>query len=442
MDTQPPRVPKKTSQFEELLIIVLRIIFVIMLLVVTGIVAAAVGYQDGIREAAVFQPVDDSNSIQEQYELGQQDFEAGHYDRARQRFEYVIALEPDKYPAAWSYLSEILAIMNATATFTPIPPTVTSTPTPTVTPTRDPSGEESIFNRASSLLAAGNWGGAIDAIIALRNEDLLFRVVQSDDILYAALRNRGEDRILRQGDLEGGIYDLTLAEKFGPLDYSATVYRDWARLYLTALGFWEAYPEQAVYYFGQISAAVPGLTDGSGWSASERYRRSLIHYGDQLASEGEWCLAQQQYELSLSWGSQANLPVTLTYAAHQCSPPTKTPSYTPGPSNTPTITYSPTIGPSPTSTETSFLPTSTSTSTVVATSTYTSTSLPTETHTATTLPTSTNTAMPTSTNTDVPIPTATNTDPPPPTATNTPPPPPTATNTDPPPPTATDTPVP
>lgn len=438
MDTQPTRVTKKTSKFEEQLIIILRIIFVIMLLVVSGVIAAAVGYQDGIQQAAMLQPMDGSKIIQEQYELGQNEFEAGLYDQARQRFEYVIALEPDRYPAAWSYLTEILAIMNATATFTPIPPTVTSTPTATITPTRDPSGEESIFNRASSLLAAGDWGGAIEAILALRNEDLLYRVVQSDDILFASLRNRGEDRILRQGDLEGGIYDLTLAEKFGPLDYSATVYRDWARLYLTALGFWEAYPEQAVYYFSQVAAAVPGLTDGSGWSASERYRRSLIHYGDQLAGEGEWCLAQEQYELSLSWGSHADLPVTLTYVAHQCSPPTKTPTLTLGPSSTPTITYTPTIGPSPTSTETSFLPTSTSTATAL----YTSTALPTETHTPAALPTDTNTPLPTATDTPLPAPTSTYTPLPPPTATNTNPPPPTATNTPPPPPTATDTPVP
>ena len=410
----------------------LRILLIITLLVVTGIMAAAAGYQEGKSEVAAYQPVDDSSFVQEQFELGQQDFDAGNYDSARQRFEYVIALEPDKYPAAWSYLAEILAILNATATFTPFPATKTPTPTVTITPTRDARGEESIFERASSLLAGGDWGGAIDAIIALRNEDLLYRVVQSDDILYAALRNRGEDRILRQGDLEGGIYDLTLAESFGPLDYSATVYRDWARLYLTALGFWEAYPEQAVYYFGQVAAAVPGLTDGSGWSASERYRRSLIHYGDTLASEEEWCLAQLQYETSMAIGQQANLPVTLTYVAHKCSPPTKTQAHTPGPTGTATITFTPTIGPSPTSTATSLIPTATPTSTALATATFTST----------VLPTNTNTLVATATNTDPPPPTATNTDPPPPTATNTDPPPPTATNTDPPPPTATDTPIP
>jgi hypothetical protein len=427
MDTQPTRVKQKPSKFEEKLLVFLRIIFIITLLVVTGVVAAAAGYQDGFRQAEVFYPANDRDFVQEQFELGQQDFESGDYGRARQRFEYVIALEPDKYPIAWTYLTEILAIINATATFTPIPATATTTPTATITPTRDPSGEESIFNRAASLLTAGDWSGAIDAIIALRNEDLLYRVVQSDDILYTALRIRGEERILRRGDLEGGIYDLTLAENFGPLDYGATVYRDWARLYLTALGFWEAYPEQAVYYFSQVAAAVPGLTDASGWTSSERYRLSLIHYGDKLASEEEWCQAQTQYELSLAMGEQPNLQATLVDVAFKCSPPTKTITFTPGPTSTATITLTPTIGPSPTSTKTP-LATSTPTATAAQSATYTSTVAFTATQTATALPTETATSLPTETHTPI-IPTATNTDPPPPTATNTQPPPPTATDT-------------
>jgi hypothetical protein len=439
MDTQPTRVKQKSSKFEAQLLVFLRVVFFITLLVVTGAIAAAAGYQDGYRQAEAIYPVDDRDFVQEQFELGQQDFEAGDYGRARQRFEYVIALEPDKYPTAWTYLTEILAIFNATATFTPIPSTATSTPTATITPTRDPSGEESIFNRAASLLTAGDWSGAIDAIIALRNEDLLYRVVQSDDILYAALRIRGEERILRRGDLEGGIYDLTLAENFGPLDYGATVYRDWARLYLTALGFWEAYPEQAVYYFGQVAAAVPGLSDASGWTSSERYRMSLIHYGDKLASEDEWCQAQMQYELALAMGEQPNLQATLTHVTYKCSPPTQTITFTSGPTSSPTITLTPTIGPSPTFTETP-LASSTPTATLAQSATYTSTPAFTATETATELPTETSTSLPTET--DTPIPSATNTDPPPPTATNTDPPPPTATNTDPPPPTETETPVP
>lgn len=409
-DTQPTRISQETSRFEECLVRLLKWMFIFSLLFVAGVFGASAGYQSGLEQAAALKIVDNDKVVQEQYELGLIDFDDGHYELARQRFEYVIALEPEKYPAAWTYLSEIIKIQGATVTFTPQPSTLTPSPTVTITPTYDPSGEESIYNRALSLLIAGDWDGAIEAIVTLRNIDLYYRVVEADGILYAALRNRGEDKVLHQGDLEGGIYDLTLAEKFGPLDYNGNIYRDWARLYLTALGFYEAYPEQAVYYFGQVAAAVPGLIDGAGWTAMERYRRSLIHYGDQLAKEEKWCEAQSHYEAALAIRAVEGVPVTLTHVAHICSPPTKTFTPTLGPTATPTITFTntstPTLGPSPSPTSTLAQPadTETPTATNVATQPSTETATATQEHTITPspIPTETFTPLPTFTFTSAP----------------------------------------
>ncbi len=414
MNTRQPPSPKPRPQKgrQTLLKLILAEIIVLLMLA-AGIIGAMAGYQDGVRRAGLLPSTGNIEQVDEQYQLGVQDFENGRYDLARQRFEYVIALDAANYPNAWEYLTKSLEYLNATATFTPPPPTQPATATITLTPTRDPSGVESIYNRAQSLMAAGDWEGAITALLALRNEDIYYRVVEVDDALYAALRNRGANRILAQGDLEGGIYDLTLAESFGPLDYEADVYRDWARLYLTALGFWEAYPEQAVYYFGQIAAALPGLRDGAGWSAGWRYHWSLIHYGDLLASEGDWCAAQQQYEAALGYGSNQELQPTLTYVAHRCSPPTWTSTPIP-----------PTAGPSATASATALV-TATSTgmftNTPTTASTNTLTSIPTHTNTSAPAPTATNTPIPaaTNTNTPVPVPTNTNTSIPAPTATNT-----------------------
>ncbi len=47
---------------------------------------------------------------------------------------------------------------------------------------------------------------------------------------YFALRNYGHDLITKQGNLEGGIYYLTLAERFGPLDNTAIGLREGARM--------------------------------------------------------------------------------------------------------------------------------------------------------------------------------------------------------------------
>lgn len=434
MDTQPTPKTKQTVQ-KDFPIRLLYGCLVALLLTFAGTLGALAGYQDGQQQLAARGSSSDANLVQEQFELGIQDFEAGRYDLARQRFEYVIAFSPDDYVLAWDLLGEILAIQNATATFTAIPPTSTVTPTITITPTRDLSGADSILSRARSLMSAGNWDGAVEALVVLRNEELNYRAVEVDDLLFAALRNRGEQKILILGDLEGGIYDLTLAEKFGSLDYQATVYRDWARLYLSALGYWEAYPEQAVNYFGQIAAAVPGLRDGSGWTAGERYRQSLIHLGEKLASEDKYCQAQVQYELALAYRPVEEVALTLTQVAHICSPPTWTSTPSPAPSGTATITQTPTIGPSPTKTpapsKTSNLPTATFTTrpsetpttksaseTPIPTVTKTTISSPTETFTSAPAPTDTYTPLPTNTFTSVPAPTETYT--PIPTETSTP----------------------
>ena len=67
------------------------------------------------------------------------------------------------------------------------------------------------------------------------------------------------DRWAKSQDLEGGIYDLAIAAKFGPLDTEANSAREWARLYIVGLSFWEVHPEQAVFYFGQVASSAPYL---------------------------------------------------------------------------------------------------------------------------------------------------------------------------------------
>jgi hypothetical protein len=168
-------------------------------------------------------------------------------------------------------------------------------------------------------------------------------------MLYQALRTRGVEKI-KGSDLEGGIYDLALAERFGPLDGEAQNWRELARLYMYGSAFWEAFPQQAVYYFGQLASAAPGLRDASGWTARERYYASLIHYGDQLARNEDWCAAVSQYELALSMGGSGQVAPTASYAQEQCYTPTPEPSSTPTETLIPTDTPTQVILPSETPT--------------------------------------------------------------------------------------------
>ena len=51
----------------------------------------------------------------------------------------------------------------------------------------------------------------------LRRKDPAFHTVEVDGMYYFALRNLGVD-LIQAGNLEGGIYELTLAERFAPLE--------------------------------------------------------------------------------------------------------------------------------------------------------------------------------------------------------------------------------
>jgi len=310
-----PRTPAGRRRF-----LLLSVGLILSLVIILGmtILGGIWGYRVALAEIQRDQVASRVQSIAEQYALAVQDMDAGRFDFARQRFEYVLAKDP-AFPGASDGLSRVMAVLYATATPTPLP----ASPTPT--PTRDLRPVEEIYNQLLTNFAQTEWNRVIDLVIALRQADSSFRVAEVDGMLYRTLRYRGIARILEQGDLEGGIYDLSLAEAFGPLDVDALTYRDLARYYGMGSGFWEVYPEQAVYYFGLVASALPSLHDASGWTASERYYASIVQFGDQLARDGEWCSAQEQYELALSYSPNGDIQATAEHAAHECAPPTETP---------------------------------------------------------------------------------------------------------------------
>lgn len=310
-------------------------IFAIVVILGMYLLGAYRGYKTALITLNNQEMIQVMQGLQEQFQLGVEDFNDGNFELARKRFEYVLERDPS-FSDASEKLTETLRKIYATATPTPVPPT------PTLTPTVDMRPIEEKFTNAASLFANGDWNGVIDAIIALRRVDRYYRVVEVDRMIYLALRNRGIEKIKNERNLEGGMYDLSLAEQIGPLDTDALTYRNLARLYVIGSSFWLVFPEQAVYYFGQVASAAPYLMDASGWTARERYRLSLLHYADQLAKGGSWCAAQEQYILALAMGSNEQLQATATQISYNCATPTPTPmTVTPTPTYTQTLTYTP-----------------------------------------------------------------------------------------------------
>ena len=298
-----------------------------------GAISAYGGYVSGIDQRTSSESTQVAMKVFEQFELGMQDFEARRFDLARQRFEYVIQLEPD-YPGVTDMLAQVLLEINTTATPTPVP-------TPTLTPTPDVRNAEELFSQAQVSLADGQWNQAIEALLKLRKDETGYQPVKVDSMLFVALRNRGVDRILKEGDLEGGTYDLALAERFGPLDVEANNFRLWADLYVTGASFWGLDWAQAAYYFGQIVQFAPSLRDNTNLTAGERFRMATLKYGDQLAADGQWCEAYEQYNLAFSYGADPSVEPTATWVGNKCEGGDEDEGDGDGEEPTPEVTESP-----------------------------------------------------------------------------------------------------
>ncbi len=286
-----------------------------MLLSITA--GALAGYQTGGRERQATATRLSLQSLDQQYNLALQDIAEERFDIARQRLEYVISLDPG-YPDASARLAEALAILYATATPTALPPTITPTPT------RDLRPVQELLDQASTLWNSQDWTRAIDLLLTLRKSDPAYETARVDGMLYMALRYRGVDKIWKEGNLEAGLYDLALAERFGPLDAQALSSRDLARLYMMGSSFYGVYPEEAIRYFSQVASAAPNLRDSSGIAAAVRYWDSLVQYGDQLMADHQPCDAQEQYGQALSWRSDSAVETKLRDAMLACNPPTNT----------------------------------------------------------------------------------------------------------------------
>jgi tetratricopeptide (TPR) repeat protein len=262
-------------------------VLVLGILIIAG---SYMGYQQGINDRTGYEATQVAAAIEEQYQLGLQDMQAGNYEVARQRFDYVLQINPN-YPGVIDLMAEVLLVLNATATPTPAP---TATATPANSPTPDLRGAEELFVHAQNSLAEEQWDQAIETLETLRKTNPEYKAIDVDGMFFVAYRNRGAKNI-GAGNLEQGIYDLTLAESFGVLDTEAVGYRTWARYYITGASFWGVQWDQAIYYFEQVAPQYPNMHDGTGWTAAQRYVEAIVGYGGWFESQEKWCDAEEQY---------------------------------------------------------------------------------------------------------------------------------------------------
>ncbi|HSL42959.1 MAG TPA: hypothetical protein VK897_05970 [Anaerolineales bacterium] len=304
--TQPNIAVKKSGRGRTILFNALGLIVIL-------VIAILAGYGSGISTRRENQSSTISQQLGEQYQFALVDIEFGRYANAKQRLEFIIAHDP-AFPGAQQKLTEVLVLSNAP----------TPTLTPSLTPTPDFSGAEQAFTQAQQQIAAQDWAGAMQTLDLMRKLDSNYQTSQVDGMYYFALRNYGYDLITKQGNLEGGIYHFTLAERFGPLDRDANGLREGARYYLIGASFWELNWEQAIFYFDQVYRGWSGLWDGTS-TASQRFFEASMRYGDELTSQERWCDAVTHYQNAQAIGAlDATAQANFEDAYVACFPPSPT----------------------------------------------------------------------------------------------------------------------
>lgn len=248
------------------------------------------GYNSGINARVKAENAILATQLSEQFSYALVDIQFGRYENARQRLEYIIQRDPN-FPGVQEKLTEVLVLSSV--------PTPTAAPTATATP--DFSGAENAFARAQELIRAQDWTGALTALDTVRKFDPNYKAAQVDGMYYFALRNKGNDLITKEGNLEGGIYFLTLAERFGPLDNTSRGIRDGARAYMVGASFWELDWEQAAKNFETVAAGWPSMWDGT-MTAGQRYFIAQVRVADEWFTAGDYCGAYEQYQKAAAYG--------------------------------------------------------------------------------------------------------------------------------------------
>lgn len=316
--THEPKPIKKTSRWRSILVSILGFLILIGL-------GGFSGYRAGIGARENAQDAITVTQLSEQFSFALVDIQFGRYENARQRLEYIIQKDPS-FPGAQEKLTEVLVLSSI--------PTPTAAPTATATP--DFSGAENAYARAQELIRAQDWAGALTALDTVRKLDPTYKTAQVDGMYYFALRNRGHDLITKEGNLEGGIYFITLAERFGPLDNTARGLREGARAYMVGSSFWELDWEQAALYFSQVAAGWPSMWDGT-MTAGQRYFIASVEFGNDLFAAQDFCAAYDQYTKASAIGAlDGTAAAQSAQAFNSCFPATAVPVIDPTATTAPT----------------------------------------------------------------------------------------------------------
>ncbi|TET51051.1 MAG: hypothetical protein E3J64_07470 [Anaerolineales bacterium] len=239
----------------------------------------------------------------EHYGIGVERLQAEDYGRARAEFTYVLDLDPNHELA-----QQGLAAAEAG---------IAALPTPTVETYEVVAAD--LYAEAVDRYEAEDWQEAATTLIQLRKLDAEHEVESVEEMLFTSLYNAGM-ALLEADRMEEGVFYLDQAAALRPLDAEATVQRDLAARYITALGLWGADWESCIHSFAELYDLAPNYRD-----VAERLRGAQLAYADAWYLLGEMCPAEDYYSRALKMGDDEEISEKRDAATEYCAVATPTP---------------------------------------------------------------------------------------------------------------------
>jgi len=163
---------------------------------------------------------------------------------------------------------------------------------PTATPAAS-AETQTMYEQARAIYGTGQWQQAVDALLQLQQQAPDFQKSQVGEMLYNAYVNLAA--AADQADnLEVAIQFVDKALALRPNSSALQAARAIAANYVEARHQEDTDWGKAVELYEAVYAQDPNYRD-----VSTRLNAARFAYGDKLALQKEWCLAEQQYTLAL-----------------------------------------------------------------------------------------------------------------------------------------------
>ena len=300
---------------------------VVVMLVVYVLVLGGRGIYDGLRDRAL----ESQRFAQEHYELGLARLEDGQYEMAIAEFE--LALRHDS------------SLTDARARLKEAKDMVQAQGTPTSETRQDAA--ELLYLQAVDLYEVGDLPQTVSVLDELRGLDADYQRENVETMLSNAHYQLGQNAVAENRlDDAIGHFEAVLAIK--PGDKEAQDQLNLADLYSAALNYWEVDWSATIQALKGLYTLAPEYKD-----VKARLRDAYAFRGDELAEQGNWCQAGDDYASAVEI-----LPLETTVdkrddARIHCQATAEAPTPTPTSRATATVsagaTSSPEATPKPTS---------------------------------------------------------------------------------------------